>query len=71
MNRIHADWLREFDDAMLCVFGIDHAVAGMDERGLTCYAELSPEDAALTYGQYFVVCRIDSFWPSLSLGRTT
>jgi len=62
MNRIDADWLRKFDEAMLCFFAIDHADAGMDERELSWYADLPPDDAALAYGQDFDLSRVDTFW---------
>jgi len=71
MNRIDADWLREFDEAMLCFFAIDHADAGMDERELSWYADLPPSDAALAYGQDFGLCRVDSFWPTSGLRTRT
>jgi hypothetical protein len=71
MNRIDADWLRDFDEAMLCFFAIDHADAGMDERELSWYADLPPDDAALAYGQDFDLCRIDTLWPSAGLRRTS
>jgi hypothetical protein len=64
MNRIDADWLREFDEAMLGSFAIDHAEAGMDERELSWYADLPAKEAALAYGQDFGLCRVDTFWPS-------
>ena len=35
MNRIDADWLREFRALTLGQFVIDHDEAGMDERGLS------------------------------------
>jgi hypothetical protein len=71
MNRIDVDWLRVFDEAMVCYFAIDHADAGMDERELSWYADLPPDDAALAYGQDFDLCRIDTFWPSAGLRRTS
>jgi len=71
MNRIDADWLREFDAAMLGFFAIDHADAGMDERELAWYADLPPTDAALAYGRDFDLCRVETFWPSPGLRRTT
>ena len=71
MNLIDADWLRKFDETMLRLFAIDHADAGMDERELSWYADLLPEDADLAYGQDFDLCRVDAFWPSPGLTRTT
>lgn len=73
MNRIDADWLREFDEAMLGYFAIDRADAGMDERELSWYTDLPPSDAALAHGQDFDPCRVDSFWPTpgLSSRRST
>ncbi len=62
MNRIGADWLRNFDEAMLCIFAIDHADARMDERELFWYAVLPPGDAALSCGQEFDLCGTDAFW---------
>lgn len=71
MNRIDADWLREFDEAMLGYFAIDHADAGMDERELSWYADLPPDDAALACGQDFDLCRVDTFWPSPGVRHST
>ena len=71
MNRIDTDWLREFDEAMLEHFAIDHADAGMDERELSWYADLPPSDAALAYGRDFDLCHVDTFWPSPGLRRTS
>ena len=71
MNRIDADWLREFDAAMLGFFAIDHAEAGMDERELSWYVDLPPSDAALAYGRDFDLCLVDTFWPSPGLRHTT
>lgn len=64
MNRVDADWLREFDEAMLGYFAIDHADAGKDERELSWYADLQAKEAALAYGQDFDLCRVDTFWPN-------
>lgn len=71
MNRIDADWLRKFDEAMLGFFTIDHADAGMDERELSWYADLPPSDAALACGRDLDLCRVDTFWPTPGLRHTT
>lgn len=71
MNRIDADWLREFDEAILGSFAIDHAEAGLDETELSWYADLPPRYAALAYGRDFDLCRVDTFWPSPRLRHTT
>lgn len=71
MNRIDADWLRGFDEAMLGFFAIDHAEAGMGDRELSWHADLPPSDAALAYGRGFDLCRVDTFWPSPGLRQTT
>jgi len=71
MNRIDADWLREFDAAMLGFFAIDHAEAGMDERELSWYVDLPPGEAALAYGRDFDLCRVDTFWPSPGSRQTS
>jgi hypothetical protein len=71
MNRIDADWLHKFDEAMLGFFTIDHADAGMDERELSWYADLPPSEAALAYGRDLDLCRVDTFWPSPGLRHTT
>lgn len=70
MNRIDAVWLREFDEAMLGFFAIDHADAGMDDRELSWYADLPAKDAALAYGKDLDLCRVDTFWPSPGIRRT-
>jgi hypothetical protein len=67
MAEIDSDWLRDFDEAMLGFFAIDHAEAGMDEKELGWYADLPAKDAALAYGQDFELCRVDTFWPSAGL----
>ncbi|MGH8039321.1 MAG: hypothetical protein ACREPD_16405 [Stenotrophomonas sp.] len=64
MERIDSDWLRTFDEAMLSFFAIDHAEAGMDEKELSWYVDLPPEEAALAYGTDFDLCRIDTLWSS-------
>jgi hypothetical protein len=66
---IDPDWVRDFDEAMLSFFAIDHAEAGMDERKLGWYADLPAKDAALAYGQDFDLCHVDAFWPSAGLRR--
>jgi hypothetical protein len=71
MGEIDPDWLRDFDEAMLSFFAIDHAEAGMDERELGWYTELPAKDAAVAYGQDFDLCRVDTFWPSPGLRRPT
>jgi hypothetical protein len=63
MAQIDSDWLRDFDEAMLGFFAIDHAEAGMDKEELGWYAHLPAKDAALAYGQDFDLCRVDTFWP--------
>jgi len=47
MAHIDGDWLRDFDAAMLVFLAIDHREAGMGERKLDWYADLSATDAAL------------------------
>ncbi len=71
MNRIDADWLREFDEATLGYFAIDHAESGIDESKLSWYADLQPCDAVLAYGRDFDLSRVDTFWPSRRLRHTT
>ena len=44
-------------------FGINHEDAGMDEKDLARYRDLSPEDAAKTFGEDYDLDRIDrGFW---------
>lgn len=70
MNRIDADWLREFDAAKQGFFAIDHADAGMDEREMSWHVDLPPDDAALACGRDFDLCRVYTFWPSPGLRHT-
>lgn len=71
MAQIDSDWLRDFDEAMLDFFAIDHAEAGMGEIELSWYADLPANDSALAYGRGFDLCRVDTFWPSSGLRRPT
>jgi hypothetical protein len=62
VSTISADWLREFDAAMKQLFAIDHCDAGMDEEVLSRYADLSPDEAALLFGEDYDLQRTDIGW---------
>lgn len=63
MLQIDRDWLQDFDEAMLGLYAIDHAEAGMDGKELEWYCDLPAREAALAYGEDFDLCRVDTFWP--------
>jgi len=62
VSTICPDWLREFDAAMKQLFSIDHDDAGMDEEVLSRYADLSPREAALVFGEDYELQRTDIGW---------
>ena len=65
MNTIDPEWLKSFDQAMIELFAIDHAEAGMDSKELGCYCAMLPREAAIAYGEDYDLCRVDTFWPAL------
>lgn len=71
MTPIDATWLEAFDKALLHLFAIDHADAGMDACLLGCYADLPPYEAALAFGSDYDLDRDDALWPrpGVALGR--
>ena len=44
------------------LFSIDHDDAGMDEEVLSRYADLSPREAALVFGEDYELQRTDIGW---------
>ena len=62
MTTIDSEWLHKFDDAMKQLFAIDHNDVGMDEQMLSCYADLSPREAALYFGEDYDLQRVDIDW---------
>lgn len=62
MTKVDGEWLREFDDAMMEFFAIDHSDAGMDEFLLARYMDLPAWEAALAFGEDYDLVRMDSFW---------
>lgn len=69
MSKIESEWLNAFDEAMLALFAIDQSDAGMDEFLLGCYADLSPPEAALAFGDDYDLDRDDALWHRLRLER--
>ncbi|KGM57481.1 hypothetical protein N799_05280 [Lysobacter arseniciresistens ZS79] len=56
-------WTYHFDAFMKRFYGIDHRDAGMDDAQLARYRDLSPEEAAKTFGEDYDLDRIDRrFW---------
>lgn len=62
MNTIDRSWLVGLDDAMKRFFAIDHDDAGMSEEVLLPYADLSPQEAALQFGEDYDLQRVDIDW---------
>lgn len=56
------NWLHQFDAFLKRFFGIDHFDAGLDLTQMMRYADLKPEEAALTFGQDYDLDRIDGPW---------
>lgn len=71
MTRIDGDWLEAFDEAMLGVFAIDRADAGMDQHLLECYSDLPAREAALAFGEDYELSRVDTFRPVRGLGLSS
>lgn len=69
MTKIDSEWLKDFDEALLALFAINHSDAGMDEFLLGCYVDLPPRDAALAFGEDYDLDRDDALWPRLGLER--
>ena len=59
MSAIDRNWLSGLDDAMKRFFAIDHDDAGMSEEVLLRYADLSPQEAALQFGEDYDLRRVD------------
>ncbi len=62
MSAVDRSWLCRFDEAMMMFFYIDHDDAGMSEEVLLRYADLSPREAALQFGEDYDLQRIDIDW---------
>lgn len=62
MSSVDCGWLCRLDDAMKMLFAIDHDDAGMSEEVLLRYADLSPREAALQFGEDYDLQRIDIGW---------
>ncbi len=61
--QIDSEWLAAFDEALLALFAIDHADAGMDREELGWYCEMPAGEAAVTYGRVYELSRTDRLWP--------
>jgi hypothetical protein len=55
-------WTHNFDECLKRYFAIDHIDAGMSEQDLARYRDLTPQDAALTFGQDYDLNRVDGPW---------
>jgi hypothetical protein len=62
MTTVSKDWLQEFDNAMKRLFSIDHDNAGISDEQISWYADLSPREAALQYGEDYDLQRVDIDW---------
>jgi len=63
MTPIDAEWLEDFDQALLSLFATNHREAGMDAYLLSCYADLEPREAAMAYGNDYDLTRTPLLWP--------
>lgn len=57
MTPIDAEWLEDFDHALLSLFATNHREAGMDAYLLGWYADLEPREAAMAYGNDYDLAR--------------
>lgn len=64
MHEIDGKWLRDFDNALQKHLAIDREGAGIRDEVLYRYADLSPCDAALQYGEDYDLQRIALDWLS-------
>ena len=62
MSKVDHTWLSKLDDSMKVLFAIDHDDAGMSEEVLLRYADLSPREAALQFGEDYDLQRVDIGW---------
>jgi hypothetical protein len=55
-------WLQEFDVSLQKCLAIDRCGAGISDEVVFRYADMSPRDAALQYGEDYDLQRIDLDW---------
>lgn len=55
-------WTYDFDECLKRYFAIDHIDAGMSEQDLARYRHLTPQEAALAFGQDCDLNRVDGPW---------
>ncbi|MDV9042027.1 hypothetical protein [Stenotrophomonas sp. RAC2] len=67
MAKIDAEWLEDFDEALLGLFAVGHSDAGMDEYLLNCYANLEQREAAMAFGNDYDLPRTPFLWPMTGL----
>jgi len=63
MTPIDADWLEDFDHALLSLFATTRREAGINAYLLGCYADLEPREAAMAYGNDYDLARTPLLWP--------
>jgi len=63
MTPIDAEWLEDFDHALLSLFAITRREAGINTYLLGCYADLEPREAAMAYGNDYDLDRTPLLWP--------
>jgi len=62
MATIDSRWLEQFGAAMKHYFAIEVADLGLSETELSWFVDLSPENAALAFGEDYDVQRVDIDW---------
>lgn len=55
-------WTHEFDANLKRYYAIDHVDAGLSEQDLARYRDLTPQEAALAFGQDYDLDRVDGPW---------
>ncbi|KAA8996517.1 hypothetical protein FJU31_12895 [Stenotrophomonas cyclobalanopsidis] len=63
MTPIDAEWLEDFDHALLSLFATTRREAGINAYLLGCYADLEPREAAMAYGNDYDLARTPLLWP--------
>lgn len=64
MADVDGNWLQQFDEALRIHLAIAREPAGITDDVVRRYADLSPRDAALQYGEDYDLSRIEHDWLS-------
>ena len=62
MTTITATWRDAFNAALQSHFAITIGDAGLTDTELSRYADLEPKEAALQFGEDYVLDRVDQGW---------